>query len=65
MSEIGFLTGSIDDEHQPVLDARCHQIIENAAGTVEQQRVAHPPGDERLQIAGDKRLQRRRRLYTT
>ena len=41
MREIGLLTSGVDDEHQPVLNPRRHQIVEDAASLVQQERVAH------------------------
>jgi len=64
MCEIGLLARRVDDEHQPILNARRHQIVEDAAPVVQQQRVAHLPRHQRLQIARDQRLQRARRLGT-
>ena len=66
MREIGLLARRVDDEHQAIAsflgDARRHQIVEDAAPVVQQQRVAHLPRHQRLQIARDQRLQRARRL---
>ncbi len=62
--EIGILARGIDDNHQaiprPGWDPGRHQIVEDAACLIEQQGIAHPGWAERLQIAGNERLQRPR-----
>jgi hypothetical protein len=61
MRQIFFLARGVDDEHQPSVNARRHQIVEDAAGFVQQQRVAHAPRREALQIARNQLFERLRR----
>ena len=58
MGEIGLLARGVDDEKEPILDPRRHQIVEDAARFVQQQRIAHAQRSERQQIAGNERLER-------
>ena len=50
MSEISLLARRIDDEKQPVLESRRHQIIEDAALLVQQQRITHAQQIQRAEI---------------
>ena len=62
MREIGVLAGGVDDQHQAVFEPAHHQIVDDAAIIVQQQRVAHTAQRQRLQIAGYQRFQRARRV---
>ncbi len=63
MRVVRLLARRIDDQHQPAVvvrrgRARDDQVVENAAGLVEQQRIAHAPGAEALEGPRRQRLQR-------
>ncbi len=63
VAQVGVLAGGVDDEQQ-VVDAlvqaaRDHQVVEDAAGGVREQRVALLPGREADDVAGHQRLERR------
>ena len=62
MREVGLLARGVDDEKEPVAEPRRHQIVEDAARLVEEQRVAHSHRRQRLQIAGHQRLEGRDRV---
>ena len=57
--EVGRLARGVDDEKEPVSQARRHQIVDDAARFVEQERIAQPHRGETLDVAGGQRLQRR------
>ena len=41
MSEVGFFARRVHDEEETVREPRRHQIVEDAASLVQQERVAH------------------------
>ena len=43
MRQIDCLAGGIDDEHQVIAAVGDHDVVQNSAGLVRQQRVALPP----------------------
>ena len=51
MTEVGFFACGVHDEEERVREPRRHQIVEDAAGLVQEQRVAHPHRRERREIA--------------
>ncbi len=61
MGEIDLFARRVDDEHQPIIDAGRHQIVEDAAAIVQQQRVTHTARRQGSHIAGNQRFQRVRR----
>jgi hypothetical protein len=61
MRDIGRFAGRVDDQEQPVREARRHQIVQNAARLVEEERVAQPHRAEPGNVAGHQRFERRRR----
>ncbi len=50
--------GAVDDDAILIALVGDHQVVENAAVFIEQQRVAHPAGFQRRNIAGDERFER-------
>ena len=61
MGDVGDLAGGVDDEGESIAGAGHHQIVDDAAVVVEQQRVAHAVRRQRRDIARDQRFQRARR----
>jgi len=59
MGNVGVLAGRIDDQQQVIIAPRYHQVVENAAGIVQEQAVALLARLELPDIAGDQPLQRR------
>src|SRR3546814_12611676 len=49
---------AIDDEIKAMAAIGDHQIVEDAAVFAQQQRIAHPAGFQRRNIAGDERFER-------
>ena len=61
VGEIDVLAAGVDHQEQPVRrQVGDHQVVDDAAGLVGQQRVALPAGLEARDVAGHQRLQRRR-----
>ena len=61
IGDIAFFGGGVDDKLQPATDANRHQVVDNAALVVEQQRVAHPAFGKFGDVARHHCLEHRRR----
>ena len=57
MSEISILGRGVDDNKQAVAEPGRHQIVEDAARLVQQQRVTHPLRAETANVAGHQCLE--------
>ena len=62
MRFIGFLAGGIDDQPQMVAEIRHHQVVEDAAGGIGEQRVALPALGKPEDVGRNERFQRARRV---
>ena len=62
MGDVAMLGRAVDDHVEIVDPARDHQIVDDPAGRVEQQRIAHAVDAEALDVAGQQRLQRARHI---
>ena len=59
MRLVRFLAAGIDHQHQMIADIAHHQVVEDAAAVLGEQRIAHPPDGETLDVRGDDALERR------
>ena len=58
MRDIGGLNRAVDDEIKVLAAPRHHQVIENAAGSIEQQRIAQRAGRQPSDVTRQQRLER-------
>ena len=62
MGQVGLLARCVDDDKEPIPDPRRHQIVEDAALFVQQQRIPHAQRRQPQQIAGDEGFERADRV---